>query len=203
MKRLRGTNLVELIGVMVVILILCSIGVGIASVAIHNSKRATAEKGLADYASVFTQVCTTHPGIVKDRKAAWGGSETYTSQEGLKRLVLYMNELLPEERAFVWNSAGYFESLGGDPWKGKYILTEYPVTAYENYYDPSLREENSIECSLWCTGNSDYLLETKSIGSDEIGVALRYCDGLVIQKWSGSKDMVPSEELNNATINMS
>lgn len=187
----RGTSLVELIGVMIVLGILAVIAFGAVSVAVNNSKATTAEKALASYKSAFMQACSTHPGIIEDRFTAWeAGSGSYTSKDGLKKVVNYMNEVLDNDFVLTWNSTLLcYESQGEDPWGGKYILTEYPVTSTENYYDPTTFDTRSMEISIWATGKSDQLLIDHVVGEDDFGVALRYNSGLITEKYHGSENL--------------
>lgn len=198
----KAMNLIELIGVMVVMSILLVIGAVSYNVTINNSKITTAEKALSNYEKTFESICSEYPGVIFDRESAWGDDgSAYTSKEGLKRLVNLMNERLDDELAFSWdNSLNCYVSIGQDPWGGNYILTEYPITSGYNFYDPTLRDIQSAEISIWASGINNYLITEQKVGKDDIGVALRYAKGDFTVNYYGTKGLDADDTLLDANI---
>lgn len=181
MKKLKGLTLIELLGVMAVVVIISSIAVGGVVGAQNKAKRTAALTAIDNYTSAFEIACIEHPGLIKDRRAAWPAVGSYSSEFGLKRLAAYMNMQLDDSLDFTWDDdLGYYVSYGTDPWGGKYILTEYPQkSGVESYYDASVAPNDEIMCaSVWVTGNNDSILESNIISKDCYGVGLFFKDGV-------------------------
>lgn len=181
LKRRSGMTMVELLGVMVVIAILASIAIGGVTSAQSRARDTSAMQALNGYKDAFTTVCVMNPGIIADRGNNWTDSTTYTSENGLKKVVTKMNELLDDELAMHWDvTQKCYVSMGQDPWGGNYILTEYPMdpAGSVNYYDPTAGGKGIMALAVWCTGNSDFVSDGV-ITKDTRGVAMSYIGGLI------------------------
>lgn len=181
LRRRRGMTMVELLGVMVVIAILAAIAIGGVTSAQGRARDTSAMQALNGYKDAFTTVCVMNPGIITDRGKNWTDSTTYTSENGLKKVVTKMNELLDDELAMHWDvEQKCYVSMGQDPWGGNYILTEYPMdpAGGVNYYDPTAGGKGVMALSVWCTGNVDFM-SAGVITKDTRGVAMSYIDGII------------------------
>lgn len=181
LQRRSGMTMVELLGVMVVIAILASIAIGGVTSAQGRARDTSAMQALNGYKDAFTTVCVMNPGIITDRGKNWTDSTTYTSENGLKKIVTKMNELLDDELAMHWDvTQKCYVSMGQDPWGGNYILTEYPMdpAGSVNYYDPTAGGKGIMALAVWCTGNSDFMSDGV-IAKDTRGVAMSYIGGLI------------------------
>lgn len=182
LRRRRGMTLVELLGVMIVLGILSIIAVGGVLSSQERARETTASSAISAYNDAFTTACITNPGIVSDRYVIVKGGGTYGSQEGFKRLIKYMNEVLEDTLDLYWNdSLKCYMSMGKDPWGGNYVMLEYPTgsSTGADYTDPSaVGNEAVMACSIWCTGNTDAILTGKTVTEDCYGIGLVFTDGL-------------------------
>lgn len=182
LKRRHGITLVELLGVMVVLGILSIIAVGGVLSSQESARETTASSAISAYNDAFTTACITNPGIVSDRYVIVSGGGTYGSQEGFKRLVKYMNEVLEDTLDLHWDdSLKCYTSAGSDPWGGKYVMLEYPTGSASgaDYSDPAAAGNEAVmACSIWCTGNTDDILVGKSVTDDCYGIGLVFTGGL-------------------------
>ena len=97
MRRRRGMTMVELLGVMVVMAILATVAIGGIQAAQKRARDTSAMQSLNGFKDAFTTVCVMNPGIISDRGKNWTDSTSYTSENGLKKIVTKMNELLDDE----------------------------------------------------------------------------------------------------------
>ena len=180
-RRRSGMTMVELLGVMVVIAILSAIAIGGVTSAQNRARETTAMQALNGYKDAFTTVCVMNPGIITDRGNNWTDSTSYTSENGLKKVVTKMNELLDDELAMHWDAERKcYSSMGTDPWGGYYILTEYPMdpAGVVNYYDPTAGGKGVMALAVWCTGNTDFTTGD-AVTKETKGVAMSYINGLI------------------------
>lgn len=187
MRRRRGMTMVELLGVMVVMAILATVAIGGIQAAQKRARDTSAMQSLNGFKDAFTTVCVMNPGIISDRGKNWTDSTSYTSENGLKKIVTKMNELLDDELMMHWDvERKCYVSLGQDPWGGNFILTEYPIdpAGVINYYDPTAGGQGVMAISVWCTGNTDFEAGNV-VTKDSKGVALSYVSGLVNAQTQG------------------
>ena len=181
-QRKAGTTLIELLGVMAVLAIIAGLAIGGVMHAQEQARKTSAETAITAYRDAFISACNAHPGLVGDRAAAWGDSESnYSTEKGLQKLAGYMNEYLDGSLSLAWDPTGkYYKSVGLDPWGGNYILTEYPkIPGGLNYYDPTVGgNEGIMAASIWATGNNDSLLTQQKVTKDSYGALLLFKDGL-------------------------
>lgn len=194
-KARKGFSLVELLIAVVVLGILSAIAINTGTTAQKRARVTAALTGLSDYETAFTTAVVTHPGVMGDREEAWGtDGSSYTANEAFKRLVFYMNESLEADLQLVWNPlTNCFESQKGDPWGGKYTLTEYPLPEGEtDGYDPTTGSGlKAMRVSIWATGNDAGIIAKKVISADSVGVGLTYQGGNVSTHYHGVNDEYP------------
>lgn len=199
--RKAGTTLIELLGVMAVLAIIASVAIGGVMHAQERARVTSAETAIVAYRDAFLSACTAHPGLVGDRAAAWGDSETnYTSERGLGKLVAYMNEYLDGSLVLSWDPTNkYFISYGRDPWGGHYVLTEYPrIPGGTNYYDPTVAgNEGIMAAAIWATGNNDSILGQQKVAKETYGACMSFKGGLVDTIMPGFED---ASQLIESTI---
>lgn len=192
LRRRRGVTLVELLGVMAVIAILSAVAIGGILTSQERARVTSAMSSIDAYDNAFATACITNPGIVGDRYAIIEGGGTYGSQEGLKRLVKYMNETLDDNLDFYWDaSMKCYVSLGKDPWGGNFILTEYPVgsSSGADYSDPSQPNNQAVmACAIWCTGNTDSITLERTVSKDCYGIGMVFQNGLGSSSYQGFDD---------------
>lgn len=198
-RRVVGTTLIELLGVMAVLAILATVAAGGVLFAQEKARISSAETSISAYRDAFISACSAHPGLVGDREAAWGADgSAYTSERGLQKLVIYMNEYLDGALALSWDPTNrYFKSFGTDPWGGYYILTDFPrVPGGTNYYDPTVPgNEGIVSASVWVTGNNDSILLDQVVGEKSYGACLVFKDGLgsaVLPGFEGETEFLAS-----------
>jgi len=199
-KKRIGMTLVELLGVMVVLAILATIGVGSVLKAAHRGRVTSCFTAIDGYRSAFLSAVVSHPSVFSDRISNWkDDGEGYSAKDGLKRVAAFMNESLDDNLHFYWNEEEkYYETIGNaDPWGGKYILTEYPISESDpdhNYYNASETGNGykMFACSIWATGNNEALLSDRTdpgwepiIVDDSFGVCLTFADGIVDWTFNG------------------
>ena len=194
MKRRKGMTMVELLGVMVVISIIAGVSVGGVLKGQERSRITQAQKAITAYRDAFTNVCVTSPGVVSDRTATWVDAATYSSEDGLKKVVAKMNDYLESPLMFYWDDTlKCYKSQGYDPWGEPYILTEYPVDreGLVNYFDASGAGKGRMCLSIWCTGNTDAIFGERKINEDCIGLGVVFYSGLVEHNVHGLNEQYP------------
>lgn len=200
MRRRKGMTLIELLGVMVVLVVLAAIAIGGVMNSVYRSRVTSCLTAIDGYRSAFLNAAVSHPSVFSDRINHWGDGSNYSSKDGLKRIVAFMNEALDDNLQFYWNDEmKWYESVDNDPWGGKYILTEYPVSDNDpthNYYDAS-KDANGYKmfaCSIWATGNNEVLTnDDPTIARDSYGVGLLFADGIVTPNFNGFNSKSPYE----------
>lgn len=188
-RKRKGFSLVELLVAIVVLGILGAITITAGTSAQRRARVTSAMTVFDDYKNAFNTAIMDHAGLVNDREDAWteamNNGMTYSSHEGFARLVGNMNRVLSNELSLVWNDTGkYWESVGNDPWGGKYVLLECPVDTdvssdKEYYWDPTQAQNKAcLRCSIWCTGNDPHIIVPEAgivtIRDISIGISLRY-----------------------------
>lgn len=158
-KHRKGFSLVELLVAASILSLLGGALLVSGMSAQHKARITSVMTVFDDYSLAFRQACMLHPGIVNDREKAWGSNgSSYSTSKGMERIVKYMNESLSEQLKLVLSADGkYYESVGNDPWGGKYVLLEYPDTSGlpggKSYYDPTTVDSfASMRVSIWCSG---------------------------------------------------
>lgn len=188
-RRRCGMTLVELLGVMAVIAIISAIAIGGVLNAQERARVTSAMSSIDAYDNAFATACITHPGVVSDRYKIVEGGATYSSQEGLKRLVAYMNETLDDQLDLYWDEAlKCYKSAGLDPWNGHYILTEYPSSpdGSVDYSNPAAeKNQATMPVAIWVTGNTDALLTAQIVTKDCYGIGLIFQGGLGSSLYQG------------------
>lgn len=191
-RRRRGVTLVELLGVMAVIAIISAVAVGGVLTAQEKARVTSAQSSIDAFDNAFATACITHPGVVGDRYEAASGGTNYRSEAGLKRLVSYMNETLDDSLDFYWDSSlSCYKSAGLDPWNGFYILTEYPVApdGSVDYSDPTAEGiQSTMAVAIWATGNTDAILQSRTVTKDCYGIGLIFENGLGRSAYQGFDD---------------
>lgn len=184
----RGVSLIELLGVMAVIVVLAGIAMGGIITAQGRARVTAAATAIDAYRAAFTNACISHPGVVNNRATAWSGESSYTSQQGLKKVVAHMNEFLDDELALYWDTElKCYVSMGLDPWNGHYILTEYPeLTGTVSYFDPTVPGNQGIMAlAIWVGGNTDAVQTTHTISQETYGIGLLFNSGIVTSFMQG------------------
>ena len=186
-------TLVELIGVMAVIVIIASIGSGGVSRMQKMARESNTETAMRAYSNAFSNAVIMHPSAVSDRIKAWTGESTYTSKEGLARVVSVMNTYVEEELAFMWDDTlKAYVSRGVDEWGGNYILTEYPIqSGGVSYFDPSIDRVPRMCLSVWNTGVNDDIFVSKVVPENCYGICLIFQNGLVDERYHGFEGDTP------------
>lgn len=161
-KKKKGVTLIELIGVMIIIAILLGIGGAAVSYGMQKSRETSVQSALKSYESAFSSIIMDRPGIqsttfdaIEAITADGAGAITYSSKEVHKETVALMNTILEPELQLAWNdTAGWYESVGNDPYGGKYIFTEVPVDlSTEPSYDPDTFD---ISAYVWDYSKVEY-----------------------------------------------
>lgn len=202
-RRRRGMTLVELLGVMVVLAILATIGLGSVLRAAYRGRVTSCFTAIDGYRSSFLNAVVSHPSTFSDRIANWeGDGSNYSAEYGLKRVAAFMNESLDDNLHFYWDPENkYYKTTSSDPWGGFYILTEYPISDSDpdhNYYDasPTGNGYKMFACSIWATGNNEALIsenpdEEPIVADDSFGVCLTFADGIVDWTFNGFESKQP------------
>lgn len=162
-KARKGFSLIELLIAIVVLAILGAITLVAGSSAQKRARITSAMTVFDNYKAAFDTAVMDHPGLVNDRLDNWVWKDEsvspaverpYNTVQAYKRLVGLMNKSLSDELKFVPSADGrYYESVGTDPWGGKYVLLEYPVVGDVSYFDPTqANSQASLRFSIWCTG---------------------------------------------------
>lgn len=191
-KKRTGFSLVELLVAILVVGILIGLSLVAGSSAQDKARVSTASSVLNEYKSVFTSCVLQHPGAIDYRADAWqealdNGTE-YSTKEGLAELVTYMNKELEARLKLTWNEElKAYTAEGDDPWGGYYILTEYPESDTQSFYDP-IANPSSLYCSFWATGRDDSLISNHEVTDNCIGVGLSLKDGIVTHWYHGFED---------------
>ena len=202
-KRRPGITLVEVLGVMVVIAIIASIGIGSITSGQRRARRVSAINALEAYQGAFTNACVHHPGFVGERLRNYQDPSTYSGSQTYGRLVGEMNEFLEEGLKLYWDdSLKCFTSSGLDPWNGRYVLTEYPIdpAGSVNWFDPTADGIPRMCVSIWASGVTDDILTAKTVGPDAIGIALNFEGGIITTREQNIVEDV--QELTDWTITM-
>lgn len=189
-KQRKGFSLIELLIAIVVLAILGAITITAGSAAQQRARVTSAMTVFDDYKAAFNTAIMDHPGLVNDREDTWllpdgsGDGSAYTSVEAFKRLVGYMNKSLSEEQKLVVSADGkYYESVGNDPWGGKYVLLEYPEVNGLTYWDPTTATAKaSMRISIWCTGCDSDIVVPDATG---VSTVRDYSKGIVIVDAAG------------------
>ena len=192
-SRRDGITMVELLGVMVVLALLASIGVGGASHMQSMARESNTNAALRAYYNAFSNAVITHPGIVSDRIKSWTGESTYSSEKGLERVVSIMNTYVEEDLALVWDDTlKAYVSRGADEWGGNYILTEYPEQpSGVTYFDPSIDRVPRMCLSVWNTGINEDIITSKVVPENCYGAGMIFQNGLTSVIYHGVEDATP------------
>lgn len=193
----KGMTLIEVIVVVIILSLLAGITYGSVSSSQNKARVAAVNTDLQAYKDAFTIACVTKPSLIDDRIAAWTDATTYSSEQGLKRLVRYMNEYLDENLAFSWDDElKCYVSRKNDAWGGKYILIEYPYQdSGVNYFDPTAPgNEGMLAISIWATGNTDTILEEKTIDKKCLGFGAIFKGGATTVSFHGFDGATPFDE---------
>lgn len=202
MKKRKGFSLIELLVAIVVLAILGAITITAGTSAQRRARITSAMTVFDDYKNAFNTAVMDHAGLVNDREDAWmnviknGG--TYSSKDGFARLVSNMNNSLSPDLKLVWNDDGYWESVGSDPWGGKYVMLECPTeSALDMWAQQSLEDywkaignKANIRCSIWCTGIDPHIIQPESgtvtVRDISVGIVLRDDAGAITFETHGA-----------------
>lgn len=178
-----GFSLVELLVAIAVLGILTTLVIVSGSSAQQKARVTKMLSHYDGYASAFSETVLTYPGVMHDRKKIIDSStppgNSYSSKDGLSRVVFEINRLVDSDLQFVWNDEWKcYVSHGKDPWGGRYILTEYPQTnaADTDRYMAVGDYESCMSCSIWVEG-PDHGIVSGIIGEDSMGVLFQYING--------------------------
>lgn len=195
-KKRRGFSLIELLIAVVVLGILAAMVVNSGLSAQKKARATAALTALKDYEAAFSTAVMTHPGIMTDREKAWGDGTGYTTKKAMERVLSYMNESLETDLQLGWNDAATrYESVGEDPWGGKYIITEFPLVAEDaTGYNPTEAgspAEAAMRLAIFATGVDGSIEEDKKVHDGSIGVGLEYRHGYVSSYFQGVSESYP------------
>lgn len=145
-KRKKGTNLIELIGVMVVIVIIAAIAVGGILAARDNAYLTSAQSDLKTYQTTIQQVLMSHPELAKyaDNKP----------NNSIAKIVDLINEQLEEDWKFellpdaTTSGAVAGSEIKRDPWNNPYGLYVYTNTNTTKYNDESGNPLKATDSSI-------------------------------------------------------
>lgn len=195
-KKRRGFSLVELLIAVVVLGILAAMVINSGLSAQKRARNTAALTALKDYEAAFSTACMTHPGIMMDREDAWGDGTGYTTKAAMERVLSYMNEGLESSLQIGWSDTNSrYESVGEDPWGGKYIITEFPLVAEDAPgYSPVEAggpAEAAMRLAVFSTGGDASIEEAKVVHDGSVGVALSYKGGYVNAFYQGVNESYP------------
>lgn len=179
-KKLRkrsGFTLMEILAGVAIVAILIGGSTFGYSRSQEKSRHTNAMKALDAYEQAFMDACLMHPRLVRSRLDAW---TSYSSKTAFNKLVSSMNEVLEDDLMFTWDDTGkYYKSRAMDPWGGNYILCEYPESATESKFDPTLDGTPTLRFSVWASGSDEgLLLETAVISGNAVGAGFVFAGGL-------------------------
>lgn len=197
----RATNLVELIGVMIVIIIIAGIAIGGIIAARDKANITSAQSDIRTFQTAIQQVVMSHPEIMKysDSKPA----------NSVQNIVALVNDALEEDWQFevlsgvTGSGAVAGSTVKRDPWNNAYGLYIYTDDCTETYTDetgtPLLPSDSCITIAVVSAGKNstggpvgvdgnNYDATTRKIssatamvnntdGSDDIGVIIRVLNG--------------------------
>lgn len=208
-KARKGFSLVELLIAIVVLAIIGGITIVAGTSAQKRARITSAMTVFDNYASAFNTAVMDHPGLVNDRADAWAASLApsdavpYSTLGAYSRLVGYMNKSLSDELRLVPSEdKTHYESVGNDPWGGKYVLLEYPEIGGEVFDPESSSNQATMKISIWCTGLDSDIIPPKSdtpitnydpveIRDYSVGVVLMDRAGDITKETQGSVDEDP------------
>lgn len=160
LQRRRGTTMVELLGVMVVIAILAAIAIGGIGAARDNANETSAQSDIKTYTTAIQQVVMIHPEVMKFTALSTpdaNGNMTKPAN-AIETLVGYINDQMEEQWKFevLPNPDGSNKGLlsGGvatstikrDAWGnpyGLYIYMDEKAPTYIGKDDQALKEADS------------------------------------------------------------
>lgn len=206
LQRRRGTTMVELLGVMVVIAILAAIAIGGIGAARDNANETSAQSDIKTYTTAIQQVVMIHPEVMKFTALADGSTKPANA---IETLVGYINDQMEEQWKFevlpgATLSGGVATStIKRDAWGnpyGLYIYMDEKATTYIGKDDQALKEADScvymaiVSAGKNATGGpvghdgNNFEADTRKIasasamvnntdGADDIGVIIRVLNG--------------------------
>ncbi len=193
-RKRQGFSLVELLIAIVVLGILAGMLINSGVSAQRKARVTAAMTVLRDYDAAFSMACLTHPGIMTDREEAWGADGTgYTTKAAMERVVTYMNESLEASSQLRWDDTNQrYESVGEDPWGGKFVLTEFPLeTETSSGYNPlesGSVAESAMRLAIWATGIDASIEVEKKVSKVSVGLAMEYRNGFTQSYFHGVND---------------
>lgn len=206
MKRRKGTTMVELLGVMVVIAILAAIAIGGIGAARDNANETSAQSDIKTYTTAIQQVVMLHPEVMKFTAMPDGSTKPANA---IETLVGYINDQMEEQWKFevlpnATLSGGVATStIKRDAWGnpyGLYIYMDDKATTYMDKAGATLKESDSciymaiVSAGKNATGGpvghdgNNFDAETRKIatasamvnntdGADDLGVIIRVLNG--------------------------
>lgn len=196
-KQCKGFSLVELLIAIVVLGILAGMLINSGVSAQRKARITAAMTVLRDYDAAFSTACLTHPGLMSDRAEAWGDDGTgYTTKAAMERVVGYMNDSLEPSSQLRWDDTNQrYESVGDDPWGGKFVLTEFPLESdTASGYNPlevGSVAESAMRLAIWATGVDASIEAEKKVNKVSVGLALEYRNGYTQSYFHGVDEQYP------------